>query len=190
MHEKGLLGRGRGGRGHTSALRAPDGDGDSIFFDFGITSAPTSASAARPRPRRAARRLLSPQPVPGVTRSQARGPHLGETPPHTHAPQHTHTHTRGPGSGTPEYKETGGWLGVISAGRARLSKRGGRGEEESERGGVKKRRVLGRRETGRGDGPTVCLSVCLPALGAPAVRPPPQSEIHTKWRRGLDRLRG
>lgn len=59
---------------------------------------------------------------------------------------------------------------------------GRRGERA--RGGVKKKDF---RE--RGDGPRRRAD-CLSALGAPAARPPPQSEIHTKWRLGLEEPRG
>lgn len=88
--------------------------------------------------------------------------------------------------GDPGDTDTGGWLGVISAGPARWSKREGRGKRRASEGGLKeKKKILGREkraaETGR-------LSVCLLALGAPAARPPPQSEIHTKWRRSPDGL--
>lgn len=78
MHGRGLLGR--GGRGaHFSYVYGIDYPGRfffwMLFFGFGITSEPTSAEAARPGPRparRAARRLLSPQPGP-CDRSLAHG---------------------------------------------------------------------------------------------------------------------
>jgi hypothetical protein len=93
------------------------------------------------------------------------------------------TRPRAPGD-----SDTSGWLGVIRAGRAQWSKRGGRGRERARGRGFKKKKkkVLGREGTGRGDGPTVYL----PALGVPAARPPPRSGIHTKWRHGRDEPRG
>lgn len=90
--------------------------------------------------------------------------------------------------GDPGDTDTGGWLGVISAGRARWSKRGGRGEEESERGGLKKR-ILEREETGRGDGPTVCLSARSRCPGCSAPAAVRNSHKMAARPRGAERLR-
>lgn len=161
------------------------GDGGGGDSDGGGGGVPGAASIVPlRRPPRKPRGLGLGGPLAAFLRSlslgslaHGRGALIWARAPPTHTPA-------GPGIGHPEYTDTGGWLGVISASRARWSKRGGRGKRRASEGG-KKKRILGREkraaETGR-------LSVCLPALGAPAVRPPPQSEIHTKWRRGLDRL--
>lgn len=62
--------------------------------------------------------------------------------------------------GDPGDTDTGGWFGVISAGRARWSKRGERGEEESERGRLKKKKGFKERKRASETGG---LSVCQPA---------------------------
>ena len=108
----------------------------------------------------------TPQPAAGSL-AHGRGALIGAR----GAPTHTHTRTpAGPGVGDPGDTDTGGWFGVISAGRARWSKRGERGEEESERGRLKKKKKVLR----RGNGPqrrADCLSVSpprCPSCPAPA----------------------
>lgn len=93
MHEKGLLGR--GGRGTLQLSRAPDGNWAYIYryiVFFSVSESPLSRLPRRPRglgPGEAARRLLSLQPGPAVTRSRAQDPHRDER-----SPSATHTHTR------------------------------------------------------------------------------------------------
>lgn len=106
------------GGAHFSAPGPPDGnwayryiDRYRVFF-FSVSESPLSRLPRRPRglgPGKAARRLLSPQPGPEVTRSRARDPHRDERSP---SATHARTHTRGPPR--PETRGTrtlvGGWV--------------------------------------------------------------------------------
>lgn len=99
------------------------------------------------------------------------------------SPPTHNTPPRARGLGHPGDTDTGGWLGVISAGRARWSKRG-RGELA--RGGVKKKKKDFRKKR---NGPRRRTDCPFARPRCPAVRPPPPSEIHTKWRRGPEEPR-
>lgn len=80
-------------------------------------------------------------------------------------------------------------MGVISAGRARLSKRGVGGGGRASEGGLRRKGFQGREKRGRGDGPTVCLSARPRCPGRPAPAAVRNSHKMAAWPGQTERLR-
>lgn len=131
-----MAGQASGEHGGGEGVDGGGGDGGCGDSDGGGGGVPGAASIVPlRRPPRRPRGLGLGGPLAAFLRSpplgslaHGRGALIGARAP-------THTSPAGPEVGDPGDTDTGGWLGVISAGRARWSKRGERGEEESERGG-------------------------------------------------------